>query len=793
MWVLDAAGWPVPAGVAGELCIGGAGVALGYHGQPALTQERFIADPFAGDDAPARLYRTGDLGRWRNDGLLEHLGRLDHQVKVRGHRIELGEIEAACRDQAGVADCVALAREDRPGDVRLVAYVVARPGETPVPADVSAALAARLPAYMVPQHLVLLPGMPRLPNGKVDRRALPAPAAERPDLQTAARAPRDDRERAVLAAMEQVLSLPGLGIDDDFFALGGHSLLAARLLARLNSAFELRLPLRTVFEARTAASLAEAIGAASAADDRPAVAAACIGVDPQRRSAPLTPAQARVLQMEALHPGRALYNTPSAHRLRGPLDRGALRAALADLVARQPALRTWFGPDATGRGTAQHVAERVDLLLPVVDLTGVPVERREAALMQRLQVAVDTPIDTSRAPLAHAALYVLGDDHHVLFFMPHHLVWDGASFDLFHTEMAAAYAARTGSAGEPLPPLTVTFADYAHWLADWLRGDEAVAQQQHWKRRFAALGELRPLRTDRPRSRGASGTGATDWLQIDHDRTEALRAIATGWDATLNMLMFALFATVTAERTGHPQVVIGMPVRGRTQAELEPVAGFFNNLLPIPVQVRGDGTVAQLVSAVKAELMDALSHQDVPFERIAVEPEVLARTLSAGLYQSLFSWQDGRERPTHWGPIARENLLVHPRAATQDLGLWLMEVPHGLEGGVTYNADLFDATTAAAIKARVLLLADRLIASPDVTLAAWCAEVGAPATAETATALLPPARDTARPSRLDTSASPPPAKAWGRSPPRSARSTARRQGRCQARSRARRRCRPRGR
>lgn len=758
VWVLDEAGQPVPVGVPGELCIGGAGVAIGYHGRDDLTAERFVPDPFADGALGARLYRTGDLGRWRSDGLLEHLGRLDHQVKIRGYRIELGEVEAACRELPGVTDAVALAREDRPGDVRLVAYLVGG-ADAPSAAAVQAALGARLPAYMVPAHVVALAALPRLPNGKVDRRSLPPPAADRVAAAAApVRAPRDDRERTVLAAMEQVLSLPGLGVDDDFFAFGGHSLLAARLLARLNTAFDLRLPLRVVFECRTAESLARAVGTALGGA-RPPAASTRLSADPSRRSAPLTPAQARVLQMEALHPGRALYNTPSAHRLRGPLDIAALRGALADLVARQPALRTWFGPDASGRGTAQHVAERVDLLLPVVDLTGVAADRREAALMQRLQVATDTPIDTSRAPLVHAALYVLAPDEHVLFFMPHHLVWDGASFDLFHAEMAAAYAERTGGPPNPLPRPTVTFVDYAHGLADWLRGDEAVAQRQHWKRRFAALGDLRPLRTDRPRRSGASGTGATEWLRIDAARTEALRAIATGWDATLNMLMLAVFATVSAERTGHPRVVMGVPVRGRTHAELEPVAGFFNNLLPVPVELPGHGaTVRALVDAVKAELMDALGHQELPFELVAVEPEVLARTQAAGLYQALFSWQDGRERPARWGALARENVLLHPRAATQDLGLWLMEVPGGLEGGVTYNADLFDAATASAIRSRFVALADRLIADPACTLADWGATPdGAAAPSAAAPAPPGPATPVAVPAPAAVAPAPAPA------------------------------------
>ena len=331
VWVLDERLQACPVGVPGEICIGGAGVALGYLDRPELSAERFVADRIGGG---ALLYRTGDRGRWRNDGLLEHLGRLDFQVKVRGYRIELGEIEAGCNEFAGVTTSVVTAREDRPGDVRLVAYLAMAPGIDLDKAALKSHLRDRLPEYMLPQHVVRLNELPLLPNGKIDRKALPAPSVARtPEaLEPAAHvAPRTELERAVLAAMESVLNLPGLSVRDDFFALGGHSLLAARLASRLSRELGAGVSLRTLFEAPTAEKLAAAIARAR---DGGVVRRAPIAHDPRRRSAPLTPMQERIRFIEELHPGRVVYNTPSAHRLVGPIDRAKFAQAVREMVRR---------------------------------------------------------------------------------------------------------------------------------------------------------------------------------------------------------------------------------------------------------------------------------------------------------------------------------------------------------------------------------------------------------------------------------------------------------------------------
>jgi amino acid adenylation domain-containing protein len=714
VWIVDDAGQPCPIGVPGEIWIGGAGVALGYLDRPELTTERFVPGRFAGDANARRIYRTGDLGRWRNDGLLEHLGRLDFQVKVRGYRIELGEIEAACNEVPGVSASVLVAREDNPGDVRLVAYIARSAQPAFDEAVLRTHLKAKLPVYMLPQHVVALDRLPLLPNGKVDRKSLPAPQAADVLPTTARVAPRNPIEAAVLAAMEAVLKLPALSVHDDFFALGGHSLLAAQFTSRLNRELDLQLPLRTLFEAPTAERLAQAVAKAQASS---AGRREPIRHEPHRLQAPLTPMQERIRFIEQLHPGRVLYNTPSAHRLIGPFDAAAFERAFRDMVQRQPALRTQIVMAADGSGSMQQILPELDIALPVEDLSSWPESDREAELMRRMQAIVDQPIDIAQAPLFRAALYRLDDLHHAFLFMPHHIIWDGWSFDVLYEEMSAAYSAATEGRANPLPALAVDYGDYAQWLAGWMDSDEFTRQLGYWKQRFAKAAMPKALKSDRPRRAGQSGEGAAEWVRVDKATTERLRQVARDAGVTLNMLTMAVYATMMAGVLGGNSVVIGVPVRGRLAAELEPVMGFFNNLLPVQVDLRAEQSLIEFAGALKADLLEVFSHQEVPFERLATEPEVAARTQKVGLYQALFSFQDARERRRQWGALSHQSILIFQKGATEDLGLWLMEVPHGLEGGVTYNADIYTAETAAAFRERYMELLRRVADLPSATIA----------------------------------------------------------------------------
>ncbi|VTU18504.1 Tyrocidine synthase III [Variovorax sp. PBL-H6] len=718
VWILDGNLQRCPIGVPGEICISGLGVTLGYLERPELTADRFVTTAI--DDTQTLVYRTGDRGRWRNDGLLEHMGRFDFQVKVRGYRVELGEIEARCNEIDGVARSVVITREDQPGDVRLAAYLAPSPGAA-VDLDVlDRHLRACLPQYMVPQHVVVLDAIPLLPNGKVDRKALPQPSATHKD-DSERLAPRNERERVVLQTMERVLNLPGLGIRDDFFSLGGHSLLAARLTTLLSREFELTVPLRMLFEAPTAERLAAAIDGLSGSN---APRSAPIAHVADRRSAPLTPMQERIRFVEELHPGRPTYNAPSAHRLGGPLDVEKFKAALAMIIERQPSLRTAIGPDPATGVPAALIARELSYELPVVDLGTLPADQREAELVERMHAMAERPIDIHRAPMFHAALFRIADDDHAFVFVPHHLIWDGWSFDVLQSELSTIYGALVRGEPHGLPELAVTHGDYADWYANWLTGPEFEPQLRYWKDRFANSPAPKAPRTDMPRKAGMSGEGGAHWITVEKALAERLREIGQRNDVTLNMLTLGVYILMMSSIIDTRTVVIATPVRGREAPELEPVMGFFNNVLPLSFQVDPSLRFGEFMRYVRQELIAVMSHQQIPFERLVSEPEFVERAQGAGLYQALFSFQDARERPRDIGGLAHRQMHLPQRGATDDLGIWLMDKPQGLEGAVVYNADIYRRETGEAFKERYMELLRRVAQLPDATLSALSAPEG---------------------------------------------------------------------
>lgn len=724
VWVLDAQGQPCPLGVPGELCIGGDGVTLGYLGRDDLTADRFIADPFnsnaSKNRAGAKLYRTGDRGRWRADGTLEHLGRLDFQVKVRGYRIELGEIETALTACRGVVQAVVLVREDCPGDVRIVAYAVAQPATAIDERAVLDQLRGALPEYMVPQHLVVLEAVPLLPNGKIDRKALPAPdVSARSEALTA---PRNALERAIAASMSQVLGLPAIDIHDNFFSLGGHSLLAAQLTSRLNRELGLSLTLRALFDGPTVARLATI--AASSAEATPRTA---IVRQPDQARAPLSLMQERLWMLEQLTPGQLTYNTPSAHRLRGPLDVALFVRAFDTLVQRQAVLRTSIG---TQNGEAfQVVHERVEAgLLPMIDLTGLPTGQREDELNARIRALIRTPFDFGRAPLFKARLLKLDDDQHVLFFMAHHTIWDGWSFDVLYADLAAIYSAYLEGREPVLPELPVSYGDFSTWHREWVNGPEYANQLDFWRERLGAsstatagdngINAMRALPTDKPRKPGMSGEGQPHPVAVPRELTEQLHATALGLDSTLFITMLTLYFALIGRVTGQRDIIIATPVRGRNSDETEGLMGYFTNLLPLRVEIDPALPFADALQRVKAVLLDSFANPDIRLEDLMRELSVRSSDGGMVLYHSLFSFQDIRQRIVQWGNVHHERVKVARPGATEDLGLWFVENENGLSGVLTYNVDILFEETAAMLWQRYHGMLQSLVRDPSQSIAA---------------------------------------------------------------------------
>ena len=709
--VLDEQGSPCPLGVPGELYIGGDGVTLGYLHRPELNAERFLADPFSGD-ATARMYRTGDRGRWLAKGELEHLGRLDFQVKIRGYRIELGEIEAALADLPTVARAVVMAREDRPGDVRLVAYVVPAEGMDLETVDLCPPLRQRLPDYMIPQHFVAMAAIPLLPNGKIDRKSLPAPVQPVIEARQDRRAPQTDTERRVAAAMEAILALPGLDVRDNFFALGGHSLLAAQLTARLNREFSIGLSFRTLFDAPTIEGLAAVIDG----HREPAPSEMAIPRLADRRVAPLSSMQQRLWYVEQLHPGRVVYNTPSAHRLRGPMDVAAFQQAFRDVVQRQSALRTSI--EAGENGGVQRIHDDLVPTLPLEDLSLLSPDERMDALTRQLDAAIAKPMDLTQAPLFRARLFRLDENDHVFFFMAHHIVWDGWSFDLLYDDLSRAYVARcAGIATSSLAPLAVEYGDFSAWHRERMRAPDVQRQLAHWLETLGGTLEPLELPADRARPARMSGAGATEWIRIPAERASAVHALAQREEATPFMVLLATYYVLLHRLSGQRDVVVGTPVRGRDREDTEGIMGLFVNALPMRMAIDPDHSFRETLRKVRQVVLDAFAHPDVPFEQLVFSLGLARDESRPPVYQAMFSFQDARRRIVSWGNLSHEHLPVFQRGAADDIGLWFLEQEQGLLGGMTYNTDIFDADTVARFRDSYQCLLASALADPAQSVA----------------------------------------------------------------------------
>ncbi|HET9186119.1 MAG TPA: amino acid adenylation domain-containing protein, partial [Solirubrobacterales bacterium] len=550
LYLLDGSGRPVPIGVPGEIHVGGAGVARGYLARPALTAERFVPDPFAGgtvgEAIGLRLYRSGDLARWRRDGDLEYLGRIDRQVKVRGFRIELGEIEAALAEHPGVREAVVVAREDRPGDVRLVGYVSSAAGTAPSPQALAAFLAERLPAYMVPAAWVLRERLPLTANGKVDRAALPAPV-ERGEggAYVASRSP---VEQVLAGIWEEVLELQRVGVEDDFFALGGHSLVAAQVTSRVLQAFSVELPLRLLFEHPTVAALAAEVerlrgsGTSTAASAAPPLVRA-----PRGTEAPLSFRQEWRWLLDQFWPSNTGHNVPLALTLRGAVSAPALAAALAAEVERHESLRTRIV--SAGGKPVQRIDPPWRPPLPFVDLGGLPpaAAEREAARLAAAEWIF--PLDVARGPLLRSVLLRLEEEVFVLLLTLHHIISDGWSMRVLGRELPALYKAAQAGLPSPLPELPIQFRDFAIWQREWLQGEALESLLGAAVARLAGMPRL-DLPTDRPPAARRHSSSGMLPFGLDVALTAGLSALSRRQGASLFMTVLAAFTGLLRRHTG---------------------------------------------------------------------------------------------------------------------------------------------------------------------------------------------------------------------------------------------------
>ncbi|MET0395249.1 MAG: non-ribosomal peptide synthase/polyketide synthase, partial [Longimicrobiaceae bacterium] len=709
LYVVDGGGEPQPVGVPGELWVGGAGVARGYLGWPEATAERFVPDAFGGDGA--RLYRTGDRVRWNAGGELEYLGRLDAQVKIRGFRIEPGEVEAALLALAGVREAAVVVREDLPGQKRLVGYVVPQPGAELSASELRARLSSRLPAYLVPGAYVTLESMPLTPNGKVDRRALPAPE---PGAGAEHAAPRTAAEEVLAGIWAEVLGLSPerVGVEASFFELGGHSLLATQVVSRARQAFGVEVPLRALFEAQTVAALA---GRIEALRHSAAAIAPPITRVPRGEPLPLSFAQQRLRVVDRLDPGSAAYNVPSSLRLRGRLELAALRRSVDALVARHEALRTTFAERDGAPVQVVHPPARVPL--PVVDLRALPAGERAGRARRLAGEEALRPFDLARGPLLRVTLLRLDEEDQVLCFTMHHVICDGWSMDVLVREVSALYAAAARGEEPDLPPLPVQYADYAVWQQDWLRGEVLEAQLGYWKERLAGAPPLLEIPTDRPRAAGHSPRAGSHRITLPDETARLLRELSRRERATLFMTVLTAWQALLSRYAGQDDVVVGAPVAGRTRRETEGLIGFFVNMLALRADLARDPTWAELMGRVREAALGAYDHQELPFERLVDELTVDRSLAHTPLVQVIFNLERSSARgPLTLGALAVERFATGEGIARFDLNLAMTEQEGRLGGVLHYREALFEADTVARMAGHLEVLLESMAADPQQRL-----------------------------------------------------------------------------
>lgn len=739
--VLDGAGRPVARGVAGELHIGGVGLARGYLNQPGLTAERFVPDRF-GDEPGGRLYRTGDLVRCRPDGNLEFVGRNDQQVKLRGFRIEVGEVEAALMAHPGVGDAAVVAREDTPGTKRLVGYVVPEPDVSLTGPQLRRFLGERLPGYMVPAAFVVVPGtLPKTPNGKVDRQALPSPDLSR--RLDAVAAPSTSTEQVLAAMWAQVLGVDAVGVDEDFFDLGGHSLMATQVIAQAREVFGVELALQAIFESPNVRDLAARLdGERASGPELPPLVP-----QPRRAGAaiPLSLAQAQMwgLEAQAVPPG--LYNVTVQHRFDEAVDIALLSDALAQLVARHETLRTSFTVDS-GQ-PVQSIAPSAPVDVALTDLSAIPQDQRHRQLLRHIAEEDATAIDVGVAPLFRARLFRTGGGAAVLTVTFDHMICDGTSAYIFLTELDDTYTALAQGRAPVLTPLPVQYADFAIWQRRWLTEDRQQAQLAYWKNKLRGmpLGPAVPL--DGIPTVPTRRIAARD-LAVAAETYGQLKDLARSSRSTMFIVAAAAVKSVLSVVGGLTDIVVSTTLSGRQRAELEGVIGVFAGIGRVRTDLSGDPTFEQVVLRTRESVLGLFEHQDVPFMRVreALLPGFPTSGRSAGDgmspgshplavlpvdLQYFHTGQDGWapglgvvERP---GPDKGPDELFF-RGQLHPLGITLLDDGTQLWGEVTYKTDFYAEQTIERLASGLEQALEAVASRPSMPLRGLAATVGLGAT-----------------------------------------------------------------
>jgi amino acid adenylation domain-containing protein len=708
VYILERNMEPAPAGVPGELFIGGKVCARGYLNQPGLTSERFIPDPF-NTDTHLRMYRSGDLARYLPDGSIECLGRVDHQVKIRGFRVELQEIESVLDCLQEVKECAVVVDDHHDGQPELAAYVVVH--SDCVISKLRKKLAEKLPSYMVPRYLVPIEAMLLTPNGKIDRQAL-LRLERKSDISGRDGYPIRPTESMLCEIWARVLNLPMVKVDDNFFELGGHSLLATQLISEVNGLFSLALPIREIFDYPTVVELAERIDADNGEDEDDMLLSVSQS-DNDREL--LSYAQERLWIVEQSLGVSAIYNMPVALECAGKLDSGALQRAISVIIMRHETLRTLFSKDGDGR-PQKNVLDTAECTFVRHDLTTLPEGERQKSVECIVHEEANTPFELEGGSLFRAGIVVVGPELHIIVFTFHHIICDGWSIGVFSRELSAVYAALVRGRTPALEPLALQYQDFALWQRRLLAGRRGDGLRNYWQKQLVAVPHLIDIPTDYMPPAVRENSGELLPFVLDHSICQGLHDLSRSQASTLFMTLLSAFSWLLFLYSGQERFLIGTPIANRNRKQFEPLIGFFVNMLPIGVDLRGDPTFIDIVQQIRGTCLDAYTHQDMPFDELVrlLRPERVSNRHP--LVQVVFVLQNTPEPSLQLGDTILTPVRRDQTVAKYDLLMSLTQSNREIHGALEYSTELFSEATARGIVEMYTRLINTVLRAPQTRI-----------------------------------------------------------------------------
>jgi len=697
-YVLDEILQPVPVGVPGEICLGGAGLSRGYFNRPELTAEKFVPNPFSKNNSD-RIYKTGDIGRWLPGGNIEYLGRVDEQVKIRGYRIELGEIETVLQDTGLVKQAVVMAHQQVDGNKSLVAYIV--PSDLYNKNNLIANLQNRLPEYMIPASWIELERLPLTSNGKVDKRALSDPGEVHQHAEQYA-APVSHLQKQLVIIWQDILKKDRVGINDNFFEMGGHSLLAMRLISAVHKELKAVLAIKDLFANPSIFALANHLQQ----QDESAIPA--IEAYPRTGPIPLSFSQERLWFIHQLE-GSVPYNSPTVLRLKGKLNQGALTNALRQIVNRHEVLRTVFYESA---GTPyQSVVEGDNWSLLMLDGAGYRDDR--TGMLQRVQQLISEPFDLSKDYMLRAALIMLQEMDYVLVVTMHHIASDGWSLPIIVKEVVELYNAFVEERSVLLPALPLQYADYASWQRNYLKGEVLNKKTAYWKNKLEGVQPLE-LTTDFNRPATRTVRGASVNLMLDKELADRLIQLSQQQGTTLYMTLLATYNVMLQRYSGQQDICVGASIANRPQQELEGLIGFFVNTLALRSTVDEEISFAAFLQQVKITMLEAYENQDVPFEKVVEEVVKERDTSRTPLFQVMLVLLNTPESSKLGvGEVELSHEAFDINISKFEITFHVSQSAHGLPVSIVYNTDLFREDTIIRMAGHFKQLLQSVVQDPE--------------------------------------------------------------------------------